>query len=163
MAKFDLYSLLPQERNKLLNELYTLIVSLKTKEQIISFFKDLLTPSEAVMLARRIQIAKMLLNGDNYEEIRRKLKIGIGTITRVQRWLKAGFGGYTKALEKVIKREEAEIRREENIEADKHIDPNSLEGLAHRYPLYWGLTFHLCRTLKGYGEEKRGRKKMEKK
>lgn len=159
MGKFDPYSLLPSDRNKLLNEFYSLVISLKSREQVINFFKDLFTPSEAVMFARRIQIAKMLLSGSSYEEIRKKLKVGADTIIRVQRWLKDGFGGYIKALEKVITKEEAEIRHKEDMEARKNIDPNSLEGLAYRYPLYWGLTYEIYKMLKGYRKEKRGRKK----
>lgn len=161
MAKFDPYSLSLKERNKVLNEFYSLVSSLRTRGQIINFFKDLLTPSEAVMLARRIQIAKMLLRGDNYEEIKRKLKVGADTIIRVQRWLKGGFGGYIKSLEKVIKREEAR----EEVKAMRDADPHSIEGLAYRYPLYFGLTYELYKALKGsgYGEERRGRKKVKKK
>lgn len=159
MGKFDPYSLLLSDRNKLLNEFYSLVISLKSREQVINFFKDLFTPSEAVMFARRIQIAKMLLSGSSYEEIRKKLKVGVDTIVRVQRWLKDGFGGYIKALEKVITKEETKIRHKEDMEARKNIDPNSLEGLAYRYPLYWGLTYEIHKMLKEYGKEKRGRKK----
>lgn len=159
MAKFDPYSISSKERSKLLDEFYSLVVSLKTKQQIINFFKDLLTPSESVMLARRIQIAKMLLGGDDYEEIRRQLKVGVGTIINVQRWLKDGFGGYMKALEKALKREEAK----EEAEAAKDADPHSIQGLAHNYPLYFGLTYELYKMFKGHGEEKRGRKKGKRK
>jgi TrpR-related protein YerC/YecD len=163
MSKFDPYKLLPKERNKTLNEFYSIVVSLKTREQIINFFKDLLTASESIMLARRIQIAKMLLQGHGYLEISKELKTGIDTITRVQRWLKNGFGGYIKTLEKVVEKEGAEIRRKEDIEARKNVDPNSLEGLAYRYPLYWGLTHEIYQMLKGYNREKRGRRGVKKK
>jgi len=158
MAKFDHYSMSPQEKNKILNELYSIVISLKTREQIINFFKDVLTSSEAVMLARRIQIAKMLLQGYGYIEISNKLKTGIDTIARVQCWLKDGFGGYLQALEKVVKKEEMETRRKEDMEARKNVDPNSFEGLAYRYPLYFGLSYEIYKMFKGYGREKRGRK-----
>ena len=158
MGKFDPYSLSPRERNKVLNEFYSLVASLRTRGQTINFFKDLLTPSEAVMLSRRIQIAKMLLRGDNYEEVKRKLKVGTDTITRVQQWLKDGFGGYMKALEKVIKREEAR----DEVQAMQDADPHSIQGLAYRYPLYFGLTYELYKTIKGYDREKRGRRKIRK-
>lgn len=163
MAKFDPYSLSSKERNNLLGEFYSFANSLRTRGQIANFFKDLLTPSEAVMLARRIQIAKMLLKGDNYEEIKRELKVGVDTIVRVQRWLRDGFGGYIKALEKVIKKEESARRSKEEIEIMKDSFPNSLPGLAYRYPLYWGLTYELYKMLRGrsYGKERRGRKKIE--
>lgn len=98
MSKFDPYNLSPKERNKILNEFYSIVTSLKNKGQVINFFKDLLTIGEAVMLARRIQIAKMLLQGYDYREISEKLGTGIDTVTRVQQWLKDGFSDYTKVL-----------------------------------------------------------------
>ena len=158
MAKFDHYSMSPQEKNKILNEFYSIVSSLKNREQIINFFKDVLTPSEAVMLARRIQIAKMLLQGYGYLEISKRLKTGIDTIVKVQRWLKDGFGGYLSALEKAVRKEKAETGHKEDMEARRNVDPNSLEGLAYRYPLYWGLTNAIYEALKGYGKEKRGRR-----
>ena len=152
MSKFDPYSFSSKERNKILNEFYSIVTSLKNKEQIINFFKDLLTPSEAVMLTRRIQIAKLLLQGYGYREIATKLKTGVDTVAKVQRWLKDGFGGYIKALEKMVDEEECRIRQKENIEASKEVDPNSLEGLANRYPLYWGLTNAIHKMVSGYGD-----------
>ena len=100
MAKFDPYSISPKERNKILNEFYSMVSSLRTRQEIINFFKDILTPSEAIMLARRIQIAKMLLQGYDYREIAEDLKTGIDTVAKVQHWLKDGFGGYIKILKK---------------------------------------------------------------
>lgn len=98
MSKFDPYSLSPKERNKVLDEFYSMVISLRKKQQVINFFKDLLTPGEAVMLARRIQIAKLLLQGYDYREIAEKLKTGVDTVAKVQRWLKGNFGDYSKIL-----------------------------------------------------------------
>ncbi|EKE18526.1 MAG: hypothetical protein ACD_9C00307G0003 [uncultured bacterium] len=39
------------------------------------------------MIARRIQIAKMLANGASYDEIRLKLKVGHCTIATIEHWL----------------------------------------------------------------------------
>lgn len=169
MAKFDPYSFSSKERDKILDEFYSIVTSLKNKEQTINFFKDLLTPSEAIMLTRRIQIAKLLLQGHDYREIAAKLKTGIDTVAKVQRWLKNGFGGYIKALERIVDEEEYRIRRKENIEASKEVNPNSLEGLANRYPLYWGLTNAIHKMVVGYGDrvghrdEKDERRKVRKK
>jgi len=130
MAKFNHYSIPQKEKEKILNEFYFLVGSLKNREQVTNFFKDILTPSEIIMLARRIQIARLLLEGNNYMQISRKLKSGVDTITKVQKWLKEGFGNYVKSLEKITKREKQGI---------KETDTDSLQGLANRYPLYFGL------------------------
>jgi len=153
MAKFNHYSISKEDKNKILNELYFVVGSLKNKEQIINFFNDILTKSELIMLARRIQIARMLIEGQSYWQISRKLKTGIDTIMRVQRWLKDGFGDYIKSLEKISKNEQQRIKQKELREARRDIDPNSLEGLANRYPLYFGLTNAISKIMGRYGEK----------
>lgn len=157
MAKFDHYSMPDKEKNKLLSELYSMVSSLKNREQIVNFFKDILTPSERIMLARRIQIARMLLEGYTHIQISRKLKTGIDTITRVQRWLKGGFGDYFKALQRITKAEEQKIKQKEAIEVRTSVNIGSLQDLANRYPLYFGLTNAIYKLMTGYGE-KVGRK-----
>ena len=65
--------------------------------------KDLLSETEAIMLSKRILIAKYLLEGQSYNEISSKLKAGSGTIARIHRWLNSGFGGYEKAVKQFEK------------------------------------------------------------
>ncbi len=48
----------------------------------------LFTPSEVVMVARRIQVVKMIIEGFNYNEIRKKLKVSNQTITKMEHWLR---------------------------------------------------------------------------
>jgi TrpR-related protein YerC/YecD len=142
MAKFNFYNISKKEKDELLNELYFIINQLNTKEQIVNFFKDILTKSEEVMLARRIRIARMLLEGESCIQISRKLKTGLDTITKVQKWLKDGLGDYVKLLNKISKKTQ---------QKNKDIDPNSLQGLANRFPLYFGLTNAVVKTLRGKG------------
>lgn len=83
---------LPQnETRKIVEDFLHLVLCLKTKQEVIEFFLGLMTPSEALMFARRIQIAKALLQEKNsYENIRGKLKVGFQTITKIDRWLHSG-------------------------------------------------------------------------
>lgn len=103
MAKFNPRQLTSKERMKLLNLLWTIATELKTREETENFFKDLLSESEAIMLARRILIAQALLEGKTYDEIMKKYKVGRSTLANVNRWLESGFGGYEKALKKFEK------------------------------------------------------------
>ena len=64
------------EKKKYLGEFYTMISLLKNRDEVKNFFKDLLTLSEVVMISRRIQIARMLLEGESYDEIKKKLRVG---------------------------------------------------------------------------------------
>lgn len=104
MAKVKPKQLSEKTLHKFLGEFYSIITILETKGEVEYFLKELLSTSETVMLARRIQIAKMLLAEFSYNQIREELGSGFGTISSVQRWIDGGWGGYFKALEKVGKR-----------------------------------------------------------
>lgn len=98
MAKFNLRKLNTKERQELLNLLWNSVEQLRTKKEIKNFFKDLLSESEAIMLARRILIARELLKGKTYREIMKEFGVGDSTVASVHHWLESGFGGYEKVL-----------------------------------------------------------------
>ena len=50
------------EKTGMLNLLYLKISKLNSKNSVANFMNDLLTESEQIMVLRRLQIAKMLLN-----------------------------------------------------------------------------------------------------
>lgn len=68
-GRFNPKTLNSDERMKLLDLLWTSIAELENREEVKNFFKDLLSESEAIMLSRRILIAKKLLEGDDYGKI----------------------------------------------------------------------------------------------
>ena len=92
-----------KERYRILDEFWTMVALLETKNEVKSFFKDLLSATESVMLARRIQIARLLLSGIGYDEIQKRIGAAPNTIASVHRWLQGGFGGYVSALPKLEK------------------------------------------------------------
>ncbi|MBU4332749.1 trp operon repressor [Patescibacteria group bacterium] len=98
MAKYDPNNLSKKHRDALLNELSAILFKLESPKEIYNFLKDLLTESEEVMIARRLQIAKMLLNDCTYEDIKSKLKVGYDNIKNVKYFLDFGWGGYLKAV-----------------------------------------------------------------
>ena len=71
------------DRMKYLDLLWTSIAAFKSRDEVKNFFKDLLSESESIMLSRRIMIAKYLLEGLTYEEIKTRLKVGDGNIAKV--------------------------------------------------------------------------------
>jgi TrpR-related protein YerC/YecD len=120
------------DRYKLLDELYDMISVLDSKEEVKNFFRDLLTPSESLMLARRIAIAKMLLSGSTYDEVKEKLNVGYDNIKSVYRWLYDGFGGYNLALEKVAKRK----KKEKNISGNAYTG-SAFDNIRRKYPAHF--------------------------
>ena len=130
------------ERIEYLDALYTAVESLKSREEVKNFLRDLLTEGERIMIGRRIIIAKRLLENQSYEQIIREMKVGPDTIMRVHRWLEDDIDGYEKVVKKLEKVFES---RQEKINK-AHIDPFSFEGLKKRYPLHFFL-FNLFESL----------------
>jgi len=132
MAKVTLSSVDNKDRYELLDELYDMISVLENREEVKNFFRDLLTPSESLMLARRIAVAKMLLAGATYEEIRNKLKVGHDNIKSVYRWLYDGFGGYDLALKKIAKKKSKEDSNRSGVHTGSPFD-----NLRRKYPAHF--------------------------
>lgn len=90
------------------------------------------------MLGRRLQIAKMLLEGKSYDFIGESIGAGRSTIAGVHQWLSSGFGGYEKALRNF----EVQIeKRFGKVERYKE-SPMSFGWLKKKYPLHF-LLFNL--------------------
>lgn len=139
MSRVNPRTLDSKDKMKYLDLLWTSIAQLKTKEEVKEFFKDLLSESEAIMLARRIEIAKRLIDGQSYDEIAINLKVGTDTISRVQQWLISGFGGYKKAIDGFKK--ELDHRASETKNINEEI-PYSFTWIKKKYPLHF-LLFNL--------------------
>lgn len=107
MAKRKIYEVDQSQRRRMMDDFFEMVSKMKTKQDVANFFKDMLTPSETLMLTRRIEIAKMLLGGSSYADIKKMLKVGDNTINYVNRWLYSGFGGYLNELHVSKDRKEA--------------------------------------------------------
>ncbi|MBU4332356.1 trp operon repressor [Patescibacteria group bacterium] len=104
MSKYDPSKLSKRHRDVLMKEFSTILSSLGNSQKIRNFLRDLLTESEEVMLARRLQIAKMLTSNHTYGDIRSKLKVGYENIKSVKHFLDFGWGGYLEAVNKTRKK-----------------------------------------------------------
>lgn len=94
-----------------LNNFWNLITLLEDKEQVKNFLKDLLTHTEMKMFAKRIQIAKMLLEGYGYRDIRNYVKVTDPTIAKISNILETGGDGLKTAVS-FIQKIEADIEKE---------------------------------------------------
>ena len=74
--------------------LYDAILSLRTRQECIDFFEDLCTMSELNAMEQRFQVAKALHDGKIYNEILAETGASSATISRVNRTLQYGAGGY---------------------------------------------------------------------
>ena len=91
MAKVKPSSMPKPDRERAVSGFLDLVTNLRTKTETVDFLLGILTPSEALMLSRRLQIAERMLREETtIEEIRQELGVGIRTIYGVDRWLHSG-------------------------------------------------------------------------
>ena len=82
-----------------MGELFEAILSLKTRQEVEAFFRDVCTLGELELMAQRWQVAQLLsLQALPYTEIARLTGAATTTVTRVAHWLRHGEGGYEVAL-----------------------------------------------------------------
>lgn len=94
-------------RDKLKDEnmdfLFKSILELKTLDECYDFFEDLCTVNELKSIAQRIVVAKMLTEKHVYNDIVQKTGASTATISRVNRSLSYGCGGYDIVFERLNK------------------------------------------------------------
>ena len=88
-------------KNKDVDALVEAILSLKTVEECYAFFEDACTIKEIIEIAQRLKAAKMLKNGVNYVEISKETGMSTATISRVNKCLEYGNGGYNIVLDRL--------------------------------------------------------------
>ena len=76
------------------DELYKAILKLQTEEECFAFFQDLCTIPELRSMEQRYAVASLLDDGMIYSEILEKTGASSATISRVNRSLSFGAGGY---------------------------------------------------------------------
>jgi TrpR family trp operon transcriptional repressor len=72
------------------DELLEALLQLKSKEEMESFLRGILTPQELEELPKRLTIFKMLKAGITQHEIAKKLGVGVATVTRGSHELQRG-------------------------------------------------------------------------
>ena len=85
--------------------LFRAILSLRTEEECSRFFEDLCTINEKNAMAQRLEVARLLKDGVTYHEIAQATGASTATISRVNRCLNYGAGGYGTVLERILKTE----------------------------------------------------------
>lgn len=91
-----------QNPNESIDQLFQIILSLKDMDECRAFFSDLCTMQELVLMAQRVQVAKLLMNGETYEKIRSQTSVSSSTITRISTELQYGSGGYRTVLGRLL-------------------------------------------------------------
>ena len=92
--------------NKDIDRLFEGILTLETVEECYKFFEDICTVKEIQDISQRLKAATMLSNGENYTVVSRETGMSTATISRVNKCLGYGDGGYKLVLERLDKKDE---------------------------------------------------------
>lgn len=82
-------------------ELFEAILSIETTSECGNFFEDICTVKELQDISQRFQVAKLLKAGKSYQEISKETGASTATISRVNRALVYGSGGYKSVLKRL--------------------------------------------------------------
>lgn len=91
-----------EKRN--LQQFYRAVLSLKDEEECRKFFDDVATIREALDMSARLEVARMLDEGTVFSEISRETGASSATISRVNKCLTYGEGGYKTVLDRIKKK-----------------------------------------------------------
>lgn len=81
--------------------LFEAVLKLESIKECYAFFEDICTISELRSIAQRLAVAKLLRAGVTYNEISERLGASTATISRVNRALAYGTGGYGTVLDRI--------------------------------------------------------------
>ena len=88
-------------KDEKLDFLFRGIMTLESLDECYSFFEDVCTVREILDIAQRLKAAKMLKDGENYAVISKETGMSTATISRVNKCLEYGNGGYNIVLDRL--------------------------------------------------------------
>lgn len=92
-------------QEKIISTLFESIMKMNQEKGVRDFINDLLTPTEKIMLAKRLGAALLLHRGYTYQSIGRILKLSPTTINHIQSDLLKSGEGYRTAF-KILEKSE---------------------------------------------------------
>ena len=84
-----------------INSFYKAVLSLKDQKECSAFFSDICTIQELEALAQRLEVAIRLTKGESYIDVNKTTGASTATISRVNKCLNYGDGGYNVAISRL--------------------------------------------------------------
>lgn len=93
----------PKVSGQIFDMFLSTLSSLSSPADVNSFVEDLLSPTEQIMLGKRLAIAYMLQKGYTQREIVETLKVGLATVNKISLTLKLKGNGYSMVITHMLK------------------------------------------------------------
>lgn len=81
--------------------LFECILELENTTECCDFFEDICTDRELKGICQRLEVARLLKRKLTYDEIQGELDVSTSTISRINKILQSGNGGFELALERL--------------------------------------------------------------
>ncbi len=108
MAQVSKYPISKDVADRIFDVFIKSLIKVKNVLDAQNLANDLFSPTEKVMLAKRLVIAFLLMKEYEYREISKLLRVSLGTIASVNLSLKHGSDGYKTILDRISKEESLE-------------------------------------------------------
>ena len=82
-------------------DLIKAVLSLRNEDELKAFFRDLMSERDLREFAMRWEVAKKLDAGVPFSQIQEESGESPVTITKINRWLKEGCGGYRMMIDRL--------------------------------------------------------------
>lgn len=89
-------------KTRLTDNLFDAILSLKDKKECYKFFEDICTIKEIQDIAQRLEVARLLGEGRPYNDVAKITGASTATISRVNKCIAYGSGGYDLVLKRLF-------------------------------------------------------------
>jgi TrpR-related protein YerC/YecD len=93
--------MITEKEKKNLQQFYRAVLALEDEEECRKFFDDVATIKEALDLSARLEVARLLDEGVVFSEISKATGASSATISRVNKCLTYGEGGYKTVLDRI--------------------------------------------------------------
>ena len=100
-------------RDEQIGALAEAMLTLGTRDEALAFFEDIFTVHELQAVAQRLAVAQLLRQRVTYQEIAERTGASTATISRVNRCLSYGAGGYQTVLSRMEQGEEENSSKQE--------------------------------------------------
>ena len=94
-------TMITDKDRKNMSQFYKAVLALKDEDECRKFFDDVATIKEVLDLSARLEVARLLDEGAVFSEISKKTGASSATISRVNKCLAYGEGGYKTVIDRI--------------------------------------------------------------
>lgn len=105
MSQVSKRMLLPSIQERLFQNFWEMFADIKNTRDVQTFLDDFLTPTEKVMLAKRMTIAVLFSKGHDHRSISSMLKVSTTTVNTIAKFLSLKTPGYQLLIKKYLQKE----------------------------------------------------------